>query len=99
MQLDGNPSGTVLARQFPRRTGMDKLRKESAKQEIKGIGQQIKGKVQEGAGKLTGNLDREAEGNLNQAAGRVREKVGETGRKVADALDPDATDHDRERDR
>jgi uncharacterized protein YjbJ (UPF0337 family) len=68
---------------------MDKLRKESAKQEIKGIGQQIKGKVQEGAGKLTGDADLEAEGNLNQAGGRVREKVGETGRKVADALDPD----------
>jgi uncharacterized protein YjbJ (UPF0337 family) len=78
---------------------MDKLRKESAKQEIKGIGQQIKGKVQEGAGKLTGNLDLEAEGNLNQAGGRVREKLGETGRNVADALDPDANDHDRERKR
>jgi uncharacterized protein YjbJ (UPF0337 family) len=68
---------------------MDKLRKESAKQEIKGVGQQIKGKVQEGAGKVTGDVDLEAEGNLNQAGGRVREKVGETGRKVADALDPD----------
>jgi uncharacterized protein YjbJ (UPF0337 family) len=69
---------------------MDKLRKESTEQEITGIGQQIKGKIQEGAGKLTGNVDREAEGNLNQAGGRVREKLGETGRKVADALDPDA---------
>jgi uncharacterized protein YjbJ (UPF0337 family) len=78
---------------------MDKLRKESSEQEIKGIGQQIKGKVQEGAGKLTGDADLEADGNLNQAGGRVREKLGETGRKVADALDPDTHDHDRERDR
>jgi uncharacterized protein YjbJ (UPF0337 family) len=75
---------------------MDKLKKESSEQEIKGIGQQIKGKVQEGAGRLTNDPDLEAEGNLNQAGGRVREKLGETGRNVADALDPDA---DRDRDR
>ena len=67
----------------------DKLRNESAEQELKGIGQQVKGKVQEGAGKITGNEDLEAEGNLNQAGGRVREKMGEAGRNVADALDPD----------
>ena len=67
----------------------DKIRKESAEQELKGIGQQVKGKVQEGAGKLTGNEDMEAEGNLNQAGGRVREKLGEAGQDVADALDPD----------
>ena len=67
----------------------DKLRNESAEQELKGIGQQVKGKVQEGAGKLTGNEDLEAEGHLNQAGGKVSEKVGEAGRNVADALDPD----------
>jgi uncharacterized protein YjbJ (UPF0337 family) len=67
----------------------DKLRDESAEQEVKGIGQQVKGKVQEGAGKLTGNEDLEAEGHLNQAGGKVREKLGETGRNVADALDRD----------
>jgi uncharacterized protein YjbJ (UPF0337 family) len=67
----------------------DKIRKESGEQEVKGIGQQVKGKVQEGAGKLTGNEDMEAEGNLNQAGGRVREKLGEAGQDVADALDPD----------
>ena len=67
----------------------DKLREESAEQEVKGIGQQIKGKVQEGAGKLTGNEDLEADGHLNQAGGRVREKMGEAGRNVADTLDPD----------
>ena len=77
---------------------MDKLRKKSAKQEVKGIGQQIKGKVQEGAGRLTGNEDLKAKGHLNQAGGRIREKVGETGRDVADALDP-AVDRDRARNR
>jgi uncharacterized protein YjbJ (UPF0337 family) len=77
---------------------MDKLRKKSTEQEVKGIGQKIKGKVQEGAGRLTGNKDLEAEGNLNQAGGRIREKVGEAGRNVADALDP-AVDRDRARNR
>jgi uncharacterized protein YjbJ (UPF0337 family) len=67
----------------------DKLRKESIEQEGKGMGQQVKGKIQEGVGKVTGNEDMEAEGNLNQAGGRVREKMGEAGRNVADALDPD----------
>jgi uncharacterized protein YjbJ (UPF0337 family) len=67
----------------------DKLRNESAEQELKGVGQQIKGKVQEGAGRLTGNEDLEAEGHLNQAGGKIREKAGEAGRNVADALDPD----------
>jgi uncharacterized protein YjbJ (UPF0337 family) len=65
----------------------DKLRKDSAEQELKGIGQQVKGKVQEGAGKLTDDADLEAEGHLNQAGGKIREKVGEGGRGVADALD------------
>jgi uncharacterized protein YjbJ (UPF0337 family) len=72
----------------------DKLRKESAEQELKGAGQRIKGKVQEGAGRLTGDADLEADGHLNQAGGAVREKAGEAGRKVADALDDD-----RDRDR
>ena len=71
---------------------MDKLRKESTEQEIKGIGQQVKGKIQEGVGKLTNDPDLEADGNLNQAGGRVREKLGEAGRKTADALDPDDSD-------
>lgn len=68
---------------------MDNLKKESVEQEIKGIGQQIKGKVKEGVGKVTNDPDLEADGNLDQVAGRIREKVGETGRKVSDALDPD----------
>ena len=76
---------------------MDKLKKESAEQEAKGIGQQVKGKIQEGVGKVTGDADLEAEGNLNQAGGRVREKLGEGGRKVADALDPDADDRTQDR--
>ena len=71
----------------------DELRKQSAEQELKGIGQQVKGKIQEGAGKLTGDTDTEAKGHLNQAAGKVREKVGEAGRNVADAID-DADERD-----
>ena len=73
----------------------DKLKKESAEQELKGTGQKIKGKVQEGAGRLTGDESLEAEGHLNQAGGTIRQKAGETGRKVSDALDDDP---DRDRD-
>jgi uncharacterized protein YjbJ (UPF0337 family) len=69
---------------------MDKLRTESAKQGLKGFGQQVKGKVQETVGRATGDADLEAEGNLNQVGGRIREKAGEAGTKVADTLDPDA---------
>jgi len=65
----------------------DKLRQDSAEQELKGIGQQVKGKIQEGAGKLTGDAETEAKGHLNQAGGKIREKVGEAGRNVADAID------------
>lgn len=67
----------------------DKLRNESAEQHIKGVGQQIKGKVQEGVGKLTDDEELEARGHLNQAGGKVREKAGELGQDVADALDRD----------
>jgi uncharacterized protein YjbJ (UPF0337 family) len=89
MSLDGNTRGTVLAPHTAGERLMDKLKKESAEQEIKGVGQQIKGKVQEGVGKVTGNEDLEARGDLNQVGGKVREKLGEAGRKVSDALDPD----------
>ena len=71
----------------------DELRKKSAEQELKGIGQQVKGKIQEGAGKLTGDADTEATGHLNQAGGKVREKLGEAGRNAADAID-DADERD-----
>ena len=37
----------------------------------------------------------EAEGHLNQAGGAIRQKAGEAGRKVSDALD---ADKDRDRD-
>src|SRR5687768_10298261 len=97
MAVDASRRGTVLAPWTDGRVSMDKLKKESTEQEIKGIGQQVKGKIQEGAGKLTGDADLEADGNLNQAGGRVREKLGETGRKVADALDPDTNDPDPDR--
>jgi uncharacterized protein YjbJ (UPF0337 family) len=65
----------------------DNLRKDSAEQELKGVGQQVKGKIQEGVGKLTGNEDMEADGHLNQAGGKIREKVGEAGQDVADVID------------
>jgi uncharacterized protein YjbJ (UPF0337 family) len=68
---------------------MATFRKRSAEQEIKGTGQKIKGVGQEIAGRLTGNDDLRARGELNQVGGHVRSRVGEAGRKISAALDPE----------
>lgn len=75
---------------------MDKLKKESNEQDIKGTGQKVKGKVQEGVGRLIDDEDLEARGHLNQAGGDIRKGAANVGRKVSDALD---ADKDRDRDR
>lgn len=68
---------------------MGTFRKRSAEQEIKGTGQKIKGVGQEIAGRLTDNEDLRARGELNQVGGHIRSRVGEAGRRISDALDPD----------
>lgn len=68
---------------------MGTFRKRSAEQEIKGTGQKIKGVGQEIAGRLTNNDDLRARGEVNQIGGHIRSRVGEAGRKISDALDPD----------
>jgi uncharacterized protein YjbJ (UPF0337 family) len=78
--------GTVLALQNLRRVVMG-IRRKSAEQEVKGVGQKAKGLVQEVAGRVSGNESLRARGELNQVGGTVRSKVGEAGRKISNAID------------
>ncbi len=68
---------------------MGTFRKRSAEQELKGTGQKIKGVGQEIAGRLTDNDDLRARGEANQVGGHIRSRVGEAGRKISEALDPE----------
>jgi uncharacterized protein YjbJ (UPF0337 family) len=78
--------GTVLALQNLRRVVMG-IRRKSAEQEVKGVGQKAKGLVQEVAGRVSDNESLRARGELNQVGGTVRSKVGEAGRKISNAID------------
>ncbi len=68
---------------------MGTFRKRSAEQELKGTGQKIKGVGQEIAGRLTDNDALRARGEANQVGGHIRSRVGEAGRKISEALDPE----------
>ena len=63
------------------------IRKKSAEQEVKGVGQKAKGLAQEVVGRVSGNESLRARGELNQVGGSVRSKVGEAGRKISNAID------------
>lgn len=67
---------------------MSTFRSKSAEQEIKGIGQKVKGVAQEVVGRATGDDRIRAKGEANQVAGHVRSRVGEAGRKLANAVSP-----------
>jgi uncharacterized protein YjbJ (UPF0337 family) len=66
---------------------MGTFRRKSAEQELKGTGQKIKGVGQEVVGRATGNDSTQARGEANQVGGHVRSRVGEAGRKMANAVD------------
>jgi uncharacterized protein YjbJ (UPF0337 family) len=66
------------------------FRRKAGEQELKGVGQKVKGVAQEVVGRATGDADLRARGEGNQIGGHVRSRAGEAGRKLADALDPDA---------
>ena len=66
---------------------MGTVRRKSAEQELKGTGQKIKGVGQEIVGRATGNERIRARGEANQVAGHVRSRVGEAGRKIANAVE------------
>ncbi len=68
---------------------MTMFRRKAGKQELKGVGQKVKGVAQEVVGRATGDASLRARGEANQVGGHVRSRVGEAGRKLADALDPD----------
>ena len=76
---------------------MTTFRRKAGEQELKGIGQKVKGVAQEVAGRVTDNEDMRARGEANQVGGHVRSRVGEAGRKIADALDPDKPSRRRTR--
>jgi uncharacterized protein YjbJ (UPF0337 family) len=71
--------------------GVMGIRKKSAEQEVKGVGQKAKGLAQEVVGRATGNENLRARGELNQVGGTVRSRVGEAGRKISDAVDREKT--------
>ena len=68
---------------------MTMFKRKAGEQELKGVGQKVKGVAQEVAGRATGDSDMRARGEANQVGGHVRSRVGEAGRKLADAVDPD----------
>ena len=69
---------------------MTMFKRKAGEQELKGVGQKVKGVAQEAVGRATGDDDMRARGEGNQVAGHVRSRVGEAGRKLANAGDPDA---------
>ena len=62
------------------------IRRKSAEQEVKGIGQKAKGLGQDIVGRATGDADMRARGELNQVGGHVRSRAGEAGRKITEAV-------------
>jgi uncharacterized protein YjbJ (UPF0337 family) len=70
---------------------MGTFRKKSAEQEIKGTAQKIKGVGQEIVGRATGDSRMRAKGEANQVGGHLRSRAGEAGRKVANAVDREAS--------
>jgi uncharacterized protein YjbJ (UPF0337 family) len=68
-------------------SSMGSLKRKSAEQEVKGVGQRARGTAQEIVGRVTGNESLRSKGELNQVAGQIRNRAGEAGRKVADAID------------
>jgi len=70
---------------------MGTFRRKSAEQEIKGTAQKIKGVGQEVVGRATGDSSMRAKGEANQVAGHVRSRAGEAGRKMANAVDREAS--------
>lgn len=63
------------------------IRKKSAEQELKGVGQKAKGLGQEVVGRVTGDQSLRARGEANQIGGTVRSKLGEAGRKISNAVE------------
>jgi uncharacterized protein YjbJ (UPF0337 family) len=66
---------------------MGTFRRKSAEQELKGTGQKIKGVGREVVVRATDNDSMRARGEANQVGGHVRSRVGEAGRKMANAVD------------
>jgi uncharacterized protein YjbJ (UPF0337 family) len=50
---------------------------------------EAKGRVKEAAGSLSGDDSLKNEGKVDRATGNVKDKVGDAGDKVKDAVNPD----------
>ncbi|HEY6887115.1 MAG TPA: CsbD family protein [Solirubrobacter sp.] len=51
-----------------------------------GTADKLKGRTKEAAGDLTGDKDLKREGKVDRASGSVKDKVGDAGDKVKDAI-------------
>jgi uncharacterized protein YjbJ (UPF0337 family) len=51
-----------------------------------GTADKLKGQTKEAAGDLTGDKDLKREGKVDRASGSVKDKVGDAGDKVKDAI-------------
>jgi uncharacterized protein YjbJ (UPF0337 family) len=51
-----------------------------------GAADDLKGRTKEAAGDLTGDKDLKREGKVDRASGTVKDKVGDAGDKVKDAI-------------
>jgi uncharacterized protein YjbJ (UPF0337 family) len=54
-----------------------------------GTADDLKGRVKEAGGDLTDNQSLKNEGKVDRATGSVKDKVGDAGDKVKDAVNPD----------
>lgn len=66
------------------------------KDELKGKVKQAKGAIKEKAGELTDDPELQAEGMADKATGKVQEGFGAAKRKVSDAIEDLADDHDKD---
>ena len=67
------------------------------KDEIKGKANQAKGKVKEKAGEFADDPELQTEGLADQATGKVQEGFGAAKRKISDAVEDLADDHEDRR--
>ena len=62
------------------------------KDELEGKMDNLKGRAKEAAGALTGNKEKQAEGQVERAGGAVREKFGQVKEAVKDTTKPSRND-------
>ena len=51
-----------------------------------GLGDQVKGRVEQGVGGLTGDREKQAQGDVDEAKGKVQQEIGDLRDKASDAI-------------